>query len=76
VIVDGENEQMAPVGKFEQDRATELWNDPETGVIVTSELAGLPALTSRADGAASKAMVPVVCGLPEHCPENFTAADI
>jgi len=51
---------MAPAGKFEQDRATELWNDPETGVIVTSELAGLPALTSRADGAASKAMVPVV----------------
>jgi len=37
-----------------------LWNDPETGVTVTSELAGLPALTLRAAGVAPKAMVPAV----------------
>jgi hypothetical protein len=60
VIVDGENEQTDPAGKFEQERETELGKDPETGVTVTSDLAGLPALTSRAAGVAPKAMVPAV----------------
>ncbi|PYX03508.1 MAG: hypothetical protein DMG86_03350 [Acidobacteria bacterium] len=60
MIVGGENEQTAPAGRFEHDRETGLWNDPETGVTVTSELAGLPALTLRAAGVAPKAMVPAV----------------
>ena len=51
MIVGGENEQTAPAGKFEQDRATELWNDPETGVIVTSAAFGAGHLLQGADAA-------------------------
>jgi hypothetical protein len=80
MIADGENEQTVPAGRFEHERETELVNDPETGVTVTSELADFPAATFRDVGVAPSVILPDGGGGggggPEHCAANFTALDI
>jgi hypothetical protein len=83
MIADGENAQTVPAGKFEQERETELENDPETGVTVTTELADFPAATSKDVGVAPSVILPDGDGgggggggVVVHCAANFTPLDI
>ena len=84
MIVDGENEQTVPAGKFEHDSATELEKDPATGVTVTVELADFPASTFKAVGVAPSVILPDEGvgggggggGGAEHCAANFIPLDI
>ena len=80
MIADGENAQTDPAGKFEHERETELGNDPETGVTVTSELADFPAATFKDVGVAPSVILPDGGGggggCAEHCAANFTPLDI
>jgi hypothetical protein len=84
MISDGENEQTLRSGKLEHERETELENEPETGVTVTSKLTDFPAATLKASGVAPSVIVPDGGGGGgrgggsgvEHCAVSFTALDI
>lgn len=52
VTAAGLNEQLSPVGRPEQVRATELLNDPDLGATLTLKLPKLPELMVTEDGLA------------------------